>query len=142
MARGSAAAFLLIAVPACTGSPTHAVGPQAAAQAQVAELPPQPPDQSAQERQVTDAARQAYVVCLGRAARYADDHLQATANLAGVIAPMCYDKFVVYEAAANVGMSRHDTQLSIRHGDQQQVELAEQAVKLERSQAAALSAPK
>jgi hypothetical protein len=132
----------MIAVPACTGPATHATGSQPAAQAQVAELPVQPPDQSPQEQQATEAARHAYVACLGRAARYADDHLRPTANLAGVIAPMCYDKFEAYEAAANVGMSRHDTQLSIRHGDQQQAELAEQAVKLERSQAAALSPAK
>jgi len=141
MARGGAAAFALFLVSACTEPTTqHAMSPQPVAQ--TADVAPQPPDQSPEERQATETARLAYVSCLNRAARYVDDHLQAPANVAGVIAPMCYNRFEAYEAAANVGMSRRETQLSIRHGDQQQVELAEQAVKLERNQAASLSPAK
>ena len=97
---------------------------------------PQPPQQSADEQQITDQAHQAYVSCLNRAAHYADDHLKSSANVASVVAPMCYAQFEEFETAAEVGMSRHDRWLDIRHGDLQQAELAEQAVKQERSQAA------
>jgi hypothetical protein len=76
------------------------------------------------------------VACLNRAAHYADDHLKSSANVAGVIAPMCYAQFEDFEAASEVGMSHHDTQLDIRFGDRQQSELAELAVTQERSQAA------
>jgi hypothetical protein len=49
---------------------------------------------------------------------------------------MCYAQFEEFEDAAEVGMSRRDIWLDVRHGDQQQAELAEQAIREERSQAA------
>jgi hypothetical protein len=133
-ARGGAYAFISIMFAACAEPVEHARQQQHVAEA--AEALPQPPEQSADEQRLTDSARQAYAACLNRAAHYADNHLQSSANVAGVIAPMCYAQFEEFEDAAEAGMSRHDTQLQIRHGDQQQAELAEQAVKQERSQAA------
>jgi hypothetical protein len=124
-----------IMLAACATPSEHAGLPTAQV-AEVANVMPQPPEQSADEQRVTDHAHQAYVSCLNRAAHYADDHLKSSANVAGVIAPMCYAQFEEYEVAAEVGMSRHDTWLDIRHGDQQQAELAEQAIQRERSQAA------
>jgi hypothetical protein len=134
LARGGAFAVVSTIVAACATPTEHASLPSQVAEADNAL--PQPPQQSADEQQITDHAHQAYVSCLNRAAHYADDHLKSSANVAGVIAPMCYAQFEEYEVAAEVGMSRHDTWLDIRHGDQQQAELAEQAVKQERSQAA------
>lgn len=133
-ARGGAFAVISTILAACSTPTQHASLPSQVAA--VENALPQPPAQSADEQRITDHARQAYVSCLNRAAHYADDHLKSSANVAGVIAPMCYAQFEEFEAAAEVGMSRHDTWLDIRHGDQQQAELAEQAVKQERSQAA------
>ena len=123
-----------IMIAACSTPVEHASLPSPVAE--VANALPQTPEQSVDEQRATDSAHQVYVSCLKRAAQYADDHLQSSINVAGVITPMCYAQFEAYEAAAEVGMSRHDTWLSIRHGDQQQTELADQAVKQERSQAA------
>jgi hypothetical protein len=134
MARGSAYAVVATLLAACSTPTEHASLPSQVVEADNAL--PQPPDQSADEQRVTDHAHQSYVSCLNRAAHYADDHLKSSANVAGVIAPMCYAQFEEFEAAAEVGMSRHDTQLTMRHGDQQQADLAELAVKQERSQAA------
>jgi hypothetical protein len=134
-ARGGAFAVVSTILAACSTPTEHASLPTAQA-AEAENALPQPPQQSAEEQRITDHAHQAYVSCLNRAAHYADDHLKSSANVAGVIAPMCYAQFEEYEIAAEVGMSRHDTWLDVRHGDQQQAELAEQAIKQERSQAA------
>ena len=134
MAQGGAVAVASIILAACSTPTEHASLPAQVAEAE--NVLPQPPEQSADEQRITDHAHQAYVSCLNRAAHYADDHLRSSANVAGVIAPMCYAQFEEFEAAAEVGMSRHDTWLDIRHGDQQQAELAEQAVQQARSQAA------
>ncbi len=133
-ARGGAFAIVSIILAGCSTPTEHASLPSQVAEAENAL--PQPPEQSADEQRITDHARQAYVSCLNRAAHYADDHLKSSANVAGVISPMCYAQFEEFEVAAEVGMSRHDTWLDIRYGDQQQAELAELAVKQERSQAA------
>ena len=130
---GCACALAFVTLTACSQPAAH-VGPQQAAD--TAAALPEPPEQSAEEQRITENARQAYVACLNRAARYADDHLKSSANVAGVIAPMCYAQFEEFEAAAETGMSRRDARLQVRHGDQQQLELADQAVKQERSQAA------
>lgn len=134
-ARGGAYAFISMILAACSEPVEHASLPTSPI-AEATNALPQPPEQSAEEQRATDHARQLYTACLNRAAHYADDHLRSSTEVAGVIAPMCYAQFEDFEAAAEVGMSRHDIGLDIRHGDQQQAELAEQAIRQERSQAA------
>jgi hypothetical protein len=92
--------------------------------------PPVPMDEQ------TIASENAYRACLVRAARYIDAGSADVAGLASLIAPMCYPQFSAFEAAADAGFSDRDRWVFDHAGDQRQIDLASDAVRTERTQAA------
>ena len=88
------------------------------------------------QRQETVDAQNAYNACLVRAARYADNDSTDPATLAALIAPMCYPQFSALEATAAAGLSDRDRNRFDHGGDQRQVDLASDAIRRERGQAA------
>jgi hypothetical protein len=86
------------------------------------------------------AAENAYRACLVRAARYLDQGSSDVQGLAALIAPLCYPQFSSFEAAAAANFSDRDRRVFDHAGDQRQIDLAGDAIRTERSQAALSSA--
>ncbi len=85
----------------------------------------------------TRMAENAYRTCLVRAARYVDTGSADVASLASLITPMCYPQFSEFEAAAESGFSDRDRRAFNFSGDRRQIDRASEAIRTERSQAAA-----
>jgi hypothetical protein len=81
-------------------------------------------------------ARQDYVHCLTWAAHYADSATTTASSLALVVAPLCYPQFSRLEAVTMAGLSRQRRRIFAHGADQLQMEMAANAVRQERAEAA------
>jgi len=90
------------------------------------------------------AQQAAYDSCLARAARYADTGKESAADLAQIVAPMCYPQYLALETviAGDLG-SRARRQFELE-ADGQQVGFATAAIRQERAnqQLAGVIAPR
>ncbi len=103
-----AAALLMTAACAAPGSQSEAEGNKAAAQA-------------------------AYDACLASAARYADTGKESAADLAQIVAPMCYPQYLALEKDIADDLSSRARRQFELDADAKQAGFAEAAIKQERS---------